>query len=149
MASFRCHCNPDHNKFSSLSNSTVVAIFPKLCLWRRSLCSNLGGTGLEKLYRATLIGSLPWSRHLWFYDRGRLGRVEIITLSVGVRAKKGEGEGGGEDVFSSFSLPPLPLTRPISSSLQEFQHGALVIKTVRSRPMKMPALQAIILEKSF
>ena len=50
----RCHCNPDHNKFSSLSNTTVVAIFPKLCLWRRRLCSNLGGIGLEKLYRATL-----------------------------------------------------------------------------------------------
>ena len=32
----------------------MVAIFPKLCLWRRSLCSNLGGTGPEKLYRATL-----------------------------------------------------------------------------------------------
>ena len=55
LASFRCyHCNPDHNKFSSLSNTTVVAMFPKLCLWRRSLCSNLGGIGLEKLYRATL-----------------------------------------------------------------------------------------------
>ena len=26
----------------------------KLCLWRRSLCSNLGGIGPEKLYRATL-----------------------------------------------------------------------------------------------
>ena len=45
---------PDHNKFSSLSNTTVVAIFPKLCLWQRSLCSNLGGIGPEKLYRATL-----------------------------------------------------------------------------------------------
>ena len=47
-------CNPDHNKFSSLSNTTVGSIFPKLCLWRRSLCSNLGGIGPEKLYRATL-----------------------------------------------------------------------------------------------
>ena len=37
----RCHCNPDHNKFSSLSNTTVVAIFPNVCLWRRSLCSDL------------------------------------------------------------------------------------------------------------
>ena len=35
----RCRCNPDHNKFSSLSNTTVVAIFPNVCLWRRSLCS--------------------------------------------------------------------------------------------------------------
>ena len=32
----RCHCNPDHNKFSSLSSTTVVAFFSKLCLWRRS-----------------------------------------------------------------------------------------------------------------
>ena len=55
------------------------------------------------------------SRHLWFYDSGRLGRVEIVTLRVGVRAKE------GKEVFL-FSLPtpfPLPLTRPISSSLRE------------------------------
>ena len=26
-----CRCNPDQDKFSSLSNTTVVAIFPKLC----------------------------------------------------------------------------------------------------------------------
>ena len=51
----RCRCNPDHNKFSSLSNTTVVVIFPNLCLWRRSLCSNLGAIDREKLYRATLI----------------------------------------------------------------------------------------------
>ena len=65
----RCHCNPDHNKFSSLSNTTVVAIFPKLCLWRRSLCSNLGGTGLEKLYRATLSRThVKVFFSLWFID---------------------------------------------------------------------------------
>ena len=52
----QCHCNSDHNKFSSLSNTTVVTIFPTLCLWQRSLCSNLGGIGPEKLYRATLQG---------------------------------------------------------------------------------------------
>ena len=50
----RCRCKPDHNKFSSSSNTTVVAIFSKLCLWRRSLCSNSGGIGPEKQYRATL-----------------------------------------------------------------------------------------------
>ena len=32
----------------------MVAIFPNLCLWRRSLCSNLGGIDPKKLYRATL-----------------------------------------------------------------------------------------------
>ena len=56
LRQLRCRCKPDHNKFSSLSNTTVVAIFPKLCLWRRSLCSNLGGIGPEKLYPATLKG---------------------------------------------------------------------------------------------
>ena len=50
----RCRCNPDHNKFSSLSSTTVVPIFSKLCLWRRSLCSNLGSIGPGKLHRATL-----------------------------------------------------------------------------------------------
>ena len=50
----RCRCNPDH-KFSSLSNTTVVAIFPNLCLWWRSLCSNVGRMGPEKLYRASLM----------------------------------------------------------------------------------------------
>ena len=29
----RCHCNLDHDKLSSLSNTTVVAIFLNLCLW--------------------------------------------------------------------------------------------------------------------
>ena len=50
----RCHCNPDHNKVSSLSNTTVVLIFPNLYLRRHSLCSNLGGIDPEKLYQATL-----------------------------------------------------------------------------------------------
>ena len=44
----------DDNKVSSLSNTTVVSVFPNLCLWRRSLRSNMGGIDLEKLYRATL-----------------------------------------------------------------------------------------------
>ena len=47
MASFCWYDNPDVIptviKFSSMSNTTVVAIIPNLCLWRRSLCSNLGG----------------------------------------------------------------------------------------------------------
>ena len=50
-----CHCNLDYDKFSSLSNTTVVAIFPNVCLWRRSLCSNLAGIDPEKLYRGTFI----------------------------------------------------------------------------------------------
>ena len=50
-----CRSNPDHNKLSSLSNTTEVAIFPNLCLFNwHSLCSNLGGIDPEKLDRATL-----------------------------------------------------------------------------------------------
>ena len=59
--SLRCHCNPDHNKFSSLSNATVLANFPNLCLWQRSLCPNLGGTDPEKLYRVALRKIKPES----------------------------------------------------------------------------------------
>ena len=44
-----------HNNFSPLSDTTVVAVFPNLCLWRRSLCSNLGDIDPEKLYRVTLM----------------------------------------------------------------------------------------------
>ena len=50
----RCRCNPGHKKFSSLSNTTLEALFPNLYLWRRSLCSNLGGIYPEKLYRVTV-----------------------------------------------------------------------------------------------
>ena len=62
-----------------------------------------------------------------------MGRVEIVTLTVGVRAKKEE---GGRRL-----LPP-PLDSPHFCSLRKFQHGAFAIKTIRARPMKTPALQA-------
>ena len=32
----------------------MVSVFPNLCLWRRSLRSNVGGIHSKKLYRATL-----------------------------------------------------------------------------------------------
>ena len=83
------------------------------------------------------------SRHLWFYDRGRLGRVEIVTLTVGARAKEGKGGGGGEKK-NLFSLPapsPLPLTRPISSSLREVSTWRFREQIARSK--KTPALQVI------
>ena len=74
-----CRCNPDHNKFSSLSNTTVLAIFPKLCLWRRSLCSNLGGIDPEKLYRATL--SLYFFPHSYvFILKLRESWLKLLTL---------------------------------------------------------------------
>ena len=75
--------------------------------------------------------------HFWFYDRGRLGRVEIVTLRVGARAPL-----KSTPLKASPPPSPLPLTRPISSSLREFQHGASRTKTF-AHPKKTPALQAI------
>ena len=53
-----CHCIPDHDKFSSLSNKTVVAIFPIMFVYGDVvICSELGAIDPEKLlqYRATFI----------------------------------------------------------------------------------------------
>ena len=79
----RCHCNPDHNKFSSLSNTTVVAIFPNVCLWRRSLCSNLAGIDHEKLYRAAFICQyslcccMVWPSFLFDCFVKKLGNLQV------------------------------------------------------------------------
>ena len=51
-------------------------------------------------------------RHLWFYDSGRLGRVEIVNLTVGVRAPPPH----------SLWLVPFP---PLFG---KFQHGAFTSK---------------------
>ena len=53
----RCHCNPDHNKISIFIWYNFGGDFSQSLLWRRSLCSNLGGIDPEKLYRATLTRS--------------------------------------------------------------------------------------------
>ena len=63
------------------------------------------------------------SRHLWFYDSGRLGRVEIVTLRVGAKAKEGKG-----------GLAPFP---PLFGFNMALSRG----KTF-ARPKKTPALQA-------
>ena len=47
----RCHCNPDHKKFSSLSFAAVVETFLENFVIG-SLCSNLGGIDPETPYRA-------------------------------------------------------------------------------------------------
>ena len=46
----QCHYIPDHDKFSSLSNITVVAIFPNVCLWRRSYAQNWEVLALKNCY---------------------------------------------------------------------------------------------------
>ena len=72
MASFRCYDKSDviatlilTNFHLYISYTTVVAIFPHLCLWRRSLCSNMGGIDPEKLYRATLNNHRRSKRFHW------------------------------------------------------------------------------------
>ena len=64
----RWHCNPDHNKISSSSNTTVVSLFPNLCLWRLSWRSNVGGIDPEKLYRATLTWCIL-NQYSYFFDK--------------------------------------------------------------------------------
>ena len=70
----RCYCNPDHNKFSSLSNTTVVVIFPNVCLWWRSLCS-------KKLHRYW-----PWktvSSHFHMLVRPMLlHRMALVSVRL-------------------------------------------------------------------
>ena len=67
--SFRCYDNSNVivtliiTKFLSLSDTTLVGgdlvggDFSQSLLWRRRLCSNLGGIDPDKLYRATLTRS--------------------------------------------------------------------------------------------
>ena len=49
------------------------------------------------------------AHHLWFHHSGRLARVEIITLGVGIGQKKEMGEVEGRKNISLFPTPPLPL----------------------------------------
>ena len=63
----RCHCNLDqYDRFSS----TVVAIFPNVCLWRRSLCSNLAFTLKNCIeppsYASTAYVVAIWPSFLFF-----------------------------------------------------------------------------------
>ena len=70
LCQLRCHCNPDHNKVSSLSKTTVLLISPNLCKWRRSSGSHLGGIDPEKLYRATLRCCQPLAdlNHTYLFE---------------------------------------------------------------------------------
>ena len=58
MVSLRSYDNSDVIATLMITNVhlylIVVAIFPNPCLWRRSLCSNLGDIDPEKLYQAIL-----------------------------------------------------------------------------------------------
>ena len=59
---------------------------------------------MQKYFRrakAACLCSYCCNLHVWFYDRVRLGRLEIATLRVDARAKEGKGEGEGKDYLSS------------------------------------------------
>ena len=89
LLQLRCRCNPDKNKFSSSSNTTVVAIFPKLCLWRHSLCSNLRAIDPEKLYRATLHRQVAVGPSFFYSLYFTLFKMDISlrwTVSVNPRS---------------------------------------------------------------
>ena len=51
--------------------------------------------------KAACLCSYCCNRHLC-YDGGRLGRVKIVTLRVGARAKEGKRGGGGEKKITLF-----------------------------------------------
>ena len=69
------------------------------------------------------------SRHLRFYDSGRLGRVEIVTLGVSARAKE------GSPVPAPFGSPHFLL------SSGSFNMALSLTKTF-ARRKKTPSLQA-------
>ena len=68
-------------------NGVALILLPynyinNLCLWRHSLCSNLGGTDPEKLYRATLsdfIGLLS-SKKLQLWQREVMTSPQVIPI---------------------------------------------------------------------
>ena len=78
----RWRCNTDHNKFSSLSHTTVVAIFPKLCFWRRSLCSNLRGIDPKNCIEPPYIAPdvTGKDRRKWIYSL-RIDSAERFAFS--------------------------------------------------------------------
>ena len=76
----RCHCIPDHDKFSSLSNKTVVAIFPNVCLWRRSYAQNWVVLTLKNCYSIeppsyASAASVVASYGPRFFSTVRLGKI--------------------------------------------------------------------------
>ena len=74
---------------------------------------------------------LDYVSHLWFYDRGRLGREQVAVLRVGARTKEGK-EGGEGAPSPSLWLTPHFLFNMALSRAKTFV-----------RLKKTPALQAI------
>ena len=76
--------------FSSLINTIVLTIFPNLCLWRRSLCSDLGDIDPEKTVSSHLTNlsfdafSLKWLQiSLGSFSKNRLEvYIRLITVNI-------------------------------------------------------------------
>ena len=65
-----------YDKFSTISNKTMVAIFPNVCLWRRSYAQNWEVLTLKNCYsieRPTLLHRLAFVSFLLF--RKNLGNL--------------------------------------------------------------------------
>ena len=71
------------------------------------------------------------NRHLWCYDGGRLGRVKIVTLRIGARAKEGERGGGGE---KKMRLPEIIVHFGKTSNAGKRSHG-LVFSLLSPHPL--------------
>ena len=119
------HCNPCHNKFPSLSNqersnTTVVAMFPNLCFWRRSLSSNFKGIDPEISYRATLKGPLikmfqndaPYGSIISVYKKLAKITRELFVLAILLLSRYVE----GVIFFNVINPEKLPLNVPDWSS---------------------------------
>ena len=127
----RCHCIPDHDKFSSLSNKTVVAIFPNVCLWRRSYAQNWEVLTLKNCYSieppsyasaASVVASygprffstVCFGKILWIFlgkwftappwqkiSRTPMNLIDLFTVSVAILV---EGKHGKTRVSISWSF---------------------------------------------
>ena len=84
--------------------------------------------------KAAWLCSYCCNRHLC-YDGGRLGRVKIVALGVGARAKEGKKGGGGEKKY------PAPFDSPHFLPSFRVSTCAFTSKPF-ARPKKTPALQA-------
>ena len=79
--------------------------------------------------KAACLCSYCYNRHLC-YDGGRLGRVKIVTLRVGARAKEGKRGGGGEKQITLFVvyIRPFALKAVFRAILNDFEFTVPIIK---------------------